>query len=303
VRPFGADDAGAFRALLRHPSLASEFGWLLENRELDDPLRHPFGAALGVWVTSAVAGLSGFASVVGFTARSGDWMLLRVGVRDPHRRRGLGRVLADEPVRHLGSGRSGGRLLKISHWDPNPIAEAFARALGFEHDRHFWTMERRSGAAPPTSWPHGIEARLSDGGEQALADWCDCSNASFAESPMSVDTTLGQCRALSHPRSSVTSAVMLAYRGGRCVGFCRTAVHPEHGDLDVLGVIPEARGIGLGRALLRWGIRWLVEHRAPSARLTVDGENERALALYRGEGFAVVRSRRIWRRDLAPAQA
>jgi ribosomal protein S18 acetylase RimI-like enzyme len=43
-------------------------------------------------------------------------------------------------------------------------------------------------------------------------------------------------------------------------------------------------------------VSWLVARRAPNVRLMVDGENERALALYRGEGFEVVRSRRIWRR-------
>lgn len=293
VRAYGADDAADFRTLLHHPSLTAEFGWLLANGELNDPRRHPFGTPRGVWVTSAATGLSGFASLVAFTARSGDWTLLRVGVRDPLRRLGLGRALATAAIRDVASRPEGG-LLKISHWEPNPTGEAFARALGFEHDRFFWTMQRPRSVAAPVPWPEGIEARDFDGGDRALQDWCDCSNAAFAQSPMSVDTTLEQCRILASARSP--NAIMLAYRDGRCVGFCRTAVHPDHGDVDVLGVVPEARRMGLGRALLRWGVGWLVERRAPNVRLTVDGENERALALYRGEGFEVVRARRIWRR-------
>jgi mycothiol synthase len=300
VRRFGADDAEAFRTLLHHPSLASEFGWLLANGELNDPRRHPFGVPRGVWVTSAATGLSGFASLVAFTARSGDWSLLRVGVREPLRRLGLGRALATEAMRHAASRPDRG-LLRISHWEPNPTGEAFARAIGCEHDRFFWTMQRAKDPASPESWPAGIEARDFDGSERALEDWCDCSNAAFAQSPMSVDTTPEQCRVLAAARHP--NAIMLAYREDRCVGFCRTAVHPDHGDVDVLGVVPEARRTGLGRALLRWGVRWLVEHRAPNVRLTVDGENERALALYRSEGFEVVKSRRIWRRTLGDLRA
>jgi mycothiol synthase len=293
VRVYGADDAAAFRTLLHHPSLAAEFGWLLANGELNDPRRHPFGTPRGVWVTSAATGLAGFASLVDFTSRSGDWTLLRVGVREPLRRLGLGRALATAAIRDIAF-RPGRGLLKISHWEPNPAGEAFARALGFEHDRFFWTMQRPRSDAAPVTWPDGIEALDFDGSGRALQDWCDCSNAAFAQSPMSVDTTLEQCRVLASARQP--NAIMLAYRDGRCIGFCRTAVHPEHGDVDVLGVAPEARRIGLGRALLRWGVSWLVARRAPNVRLMVDGENERALALYRGEGFEVVRSRRIWRR-------
>jgi len=296
VRPYGADDATAFRALLHHPSLASEFGWLLANGELNDPRRHPFGDPLGVWVTSAAASLSGFASAVGFTAKSGDWTLLRVGVREPHRHRGLGRALISAAIRHVASSHEGG-LLKISHWEPNAEAESFASALGFEHDRFFWTMERARNGARAVTWPAGVEARHFDGGERMLRDWCDCSNAAFARSPMSVDTTVEQCRILASARHP--NAIMLAYRDGRCVGFCRTAVHPDRGDVDVLGVVPDARRLGLGRALLRWGVGWLLERRAAHVRLTVDGENDRALALYRDEGFEVVKSRHIWRRTTA----
>jgi len=47
----------------------------------------------------------------------------------------------------------------------------------------------------------------------------------------------------------------------------------------VLGVIPEARGIGLGRALLRWGVNWLEHQNAPRVHAVRDGENETALRL------------------------
>ena len=60
--------------------------------------------------------------------------------------------------------------------------------------------------------------------------------------------------------------------------------------------MPAARGIGLGRALLRWGVAWLERESALPVTLMVDGANEGALALYRSEGFAVTRTRRAWAR-------
>ncbi|TMQ68516.1 MAG: GNAT family N-acetyltransferase [Candidatus Eisenbacteria bacterium] len=55
-----------------------------------------------------------------------------------------------------------------------------------------------------------------------------------------------------------------------------------------------ARGIGLGRALLRWAVGWLERKEAPRAWLMVDGDNESALRLYRSEGFEVTRTRHVW---------
>ena len=104
---------------------------------------------------------------------------------------------------------------------------------------------------------------------------------------------------LSEHSSFHPSGLLLAYRDGRCVGFCRCALHERFGDVDVLGVIPEARGIGLGRGLVRWGTAWLLEHDAPDVRLTVDGENTRAADLYRSEGFEIMKTRHIWKTRLS----
>lgn len=92
----------------------------------------------------------------------------------------------------------------------------------------------------------------------------------------------------------VPDGLMLAYRDGACAGFCRTSLEAEGGEVAILGVAPEARAIGLGRALLRWGVRWLIEAGAKRVTLLVDGENDTALRLYRSEGFDVARTREIW---------
>lgn len=75
-------------------------------------------------------------------------------------------------------------------------------------------------------------------------------------------------------------------------------MHGDHGEVHSIGVAPEARGVGLGRALLRWGVGWLQRQGAPAVRLVVDASNESALGLYHSEGFEVTRARRIWERPL-----
>ncbi|HET9326559.1 MAG TPA: GNAT family N-acetyltransferase [Candidatus Eisenbacteria bacterium] len=292
-RPYRPADRDAFHAVLRDPALRPQLQWLIDSHELDDPLNHPFVGPAKAWVAEGENELAGFSTAFKLDSGRGPWSVVRVAVRPRYRRRGLGRGLLEQARSSLALELPGAEV-KISYWEPCPEGEAFAAATGFTHDRYFWDMERRHLEKPVVAWPAGIEARTFDGSPEALRDWNDCSNAAFEQSPMSLTSTIEQCQMLTRQPHFHASGLVLAYRDGRCVGFCRCAIHPEFGDLDVLGVRPEARGIGLGRAVVRWGTAWLLEQKVASVRLTVDGENSRALELYRSEGFDVIKTRRIW---------
>ncbi|ADP80129.1 GNAT family N-acetyltransferase [Pseudofrankia inefficax] len=56
-----------------------------------------------------------------------------------------------------------------------------------------------------------------------------------------------------------------------------------------LGVEPAARGRGYGERLMRASFERLATHRVDRVRLTVDGENEAAVGLYRKLGFTLLR--------------
>lgn len=296
-RSYRPGDRDAFHAVLREPTLLPQFQWLIDNHELDDPLHHPFVGPAEAWVAEGENELAGFSTAFKLESGLGPWAVVRVAVRPRYRRRGLGRQLLEQARSSLAR-QLPGAIMKISYWEPCPEGEAFAPATGFEHDRFFWDMERSHRDKPVVTWPAGIETRTYDGTLQALTDWNDCSNAAFAQSHMSLTSTIEQCEMLTRQDHFRASGLLLAYRGDRCVGFCRCALHPEFGDLDVLGVAPEARGIGLGREIVRWGTAWLLEQDVPSVRLTVDGENDRAADLYKSEGFEIIKTRRIWKTRL-----
>ena len=80
--------------------------------------------------------------------------------------------------------------------------------------------------------------------------------------------------------------LLLARRGEHLVGFHWVKVHPDgRGEVYVIGVDPDAAGGGLGRGLLQAGLDRLAALGCPSVFLYVDGDNTRAVELYRRSGF------------------
>jgi ribosomal protein S18 acetylase RimI-like enzyme len=97
-------------------------------------------------------------------------------------------------------------------------------------------------------------------------------------------------RVLADP-SSDPALCLLAARGEELVGLCYCRLERSRGALggwiEDLGVAPSERGIGLGRALLRHGVRELAARGAGSVLLGVDARNATAKGLYRATGFRV----------------
>ncbi|MFO8075214.1 MAG: GNAT family N-acetyltransferase, partial [Egibacteraceae bacterium] len=109
----------------------------------------------------------------------------------------------------------------------------------------------------------------------------------------------------------VAGDVLLAWRGGRLLGFHWTKYHghdaeevPAHepvGEVYILGVDPAAQGLGLGRALLREGLRHLHERGCELAVLYVDRASAGAVRLYEREGFTIAYHEVCYEDEVAPA--
>jgi mycothiol synthase len=300
VRPLTPSDLPALRTLCEHPSLALEVERLRRSGAFDDPPGDPYIDPRGRWVGFVDGGLAGYGVCFVLPSPRGTWALSLVGVAGPHRRRGLGSALLERAHRHFDGLHAADGLIEtcLSAWRPNDEAVGFATRHGYQLAGTLHLMERPRGVTPEPPWPPGIEVRAFDGSDRAFADWCQVGNASFADSPRTVTSTVSELRAIARRQHFPDDGMRLAYRNGACVGFCRTALLEERPEVDVLGVVPEARGIGLGRALLRWGIGWLQEHDERPVTLMVDAQNDRALRLYHDEGFATRKARDLWARPM-----
>ena len=230
------------------------------------------------------------------------WAMLRGFVRPHARGRGVGRALLTHMTDYLASQshRPGLVELGMGVWEPNDAAHALASRDGYGLTRTYWSMQRPAAPIAPPHWPAGVHVRtLAEGAP--VAHWNDAFNASFADHYRFVPSTVADCERLLTHHVVRPEHVLLAYEGDRLVGFCRAGRHGDHGEIETLGVSPEARRRGLGRALLHWGVERFAHDTPGGVTLMVEGENERALRLYRETAFTVVRTRTLWLRPWARA--
>jgi mycothiol synthase len=301
IRRYAATDRAAFHELLRDPGIAPEYARLLENGELDDPLAHPILHPGGVWLAVEGDRLAGFSMLLVAASNFGPWAYLRLAVRRARRRQGIGTALlaaAEDALAAIPAERSPFALTGGA-WLPADGMEPFFAHHAFSPFRTWWELDRPPAPVPDIAWPDGIEPRTFDGSDHAFAEWAACHSEAFGRRFPSHLATAEEARRIAAGPRFRADGLLLAWRGDRCVGFCRDTLLEGRGEVDVLAVRPDAQGIGLGRALLRWGIAWLRSQGATRAQLVVDGENEAALALYRSEGFEVAATRAMWMRKPA----
>lgn len=211
---------------------------------------------------------------------------------DPdERRHGLGRRLIDELIRHSPDGR----LRLWAHGEQAGAAE-LATSMGFAHARVLWQMRRSLFAPLPRPvLPAGVVIRSFRVGVDEDA-WLAVNARAFSQLPDQGRWTRDDLeRRLREPWFSAKGFLM-AWRGDRLVGFHWTKVHGRTGDdhqhhhhpigeVYVVGVDPDERGTGLGRALTLAGLRHLRALDLSQAMLYVDATNTVAIALYERLGF------------------
>ncbi|MFD0985634.1 ribosomal protein S18-alanine N-acetyltransferase [Methyloligella solikamskensis] len=89
----------------------------------------------------------------------------------------------------------------------------------------------------------------------------------------------------------------LCAEDGAATGFLLTRMAADEAEILTLAVMPEARGMGIGRSLLEAAIAVLKSRGAKHLFLEVDEENAAALTLYRGLGAKPVGRRAAYYAD------
>jgi mycothiol synthase len=160
------------------------------------------------------------------------------------------------------------------------------RDLGFEPVRELYQVRRPLTDLPDDPpLPEGVKIRAFEPGADDAA-WLVVNAAAFAAHAEQGRWTQRDLAArLAEPWFD-PAGFLLAVRDGELLGYHWTKIHPDGlGEVYVLGIAPSAQKLGLGRALLVRGLRYLAERGCPEVLLYVDGDNASARHLYERFGF------------------
>jgi mycothiol synthase len=256
--------------------------------ELDGVTRHHLDAAADRLRLEpdgcAVGELDGH--VAGWVVPGDDDLTVAPGFR----RRGVGSVLVT--AGRTIARRQGQAELRL--WvSERPGPEAFARAVGLAYRSSLWRLRLADDARPgPAVFPDGIVVRPLDSAREEPA-FVALVNEVFLDHPWPLRLTLDQVRrAHASPGFDPGSVAVAASAAdpARLLGFCRVTTSPADdgtrtGEVRLVGVRREARGVGLGRALTTWGVERVRGEGAEQVVLAVEGQNTGALRLYDRLGF------------------
>ncbi len=190
-----------------------------------------------------------------------------VVVEPASRRRGVGRALLTRAQAETDA--VDGRDLRVWAHGDLPAARAFARSVDWGVVSELLQMRvdlsARSGAA--AHLPTGVAVRAFVPGQDEDA-WRRVNSRAFAHHPEQGRMTSADLRAREAEDWFDPAGFLLAERDGQLLGSVWTKVHPagEHGpdpvgEIYVVGVDPDAQGLGLGRALTALGLDHLSRSR------------------------------------------
>ncbi len=183
----------------------------------------------------------------------------------------------------------------LTCWLPgtDPVLAEGLQHAGFAVDRRQHRMEVPLPVPDTPVLAPGVELRTFRPGVDEGA-WLRVNNRAFANHPDQggwVAEVLA--RRMAEPWFDA-DGFLLAWRDGALLGSCWTKVHggdPPDGEIFVIGVDPDAQGLGLGRALVLAGLADLGGRRGCRlGSLYVAADNAPALALYERLGFRITRT-------------
>ncbi|MEN0130620.1 MAG: mycothiol synthase, partial [Brevundimonas sp.] len=173
-----------------------------------------------------------------------------------------------------------------------PEARAFAAAAQMSVVRELWQMrlEPLVGGLP-VLLPTGVTLRAFVPGQDE-EQWRRVNSRAFAHHPEQGRMTSADLRARENEDWFDPAGFLLAERDGQLLGSVWTKVHPagEHGpepvgEIYVVGVDPDAQGLGLGSALTAAGLDFLADRGLGAAILYTEADNAVAIRTYRRVGF------------------
>ncbi len=222
-------------------------------------------------------------------------VILNCWVHPEHRRRGLATKLLGYATHR--AKESGAKAAHVSIPQDNTVARSVLSRLGFRLVRRFLELRLN---IPEIRWQDIDQTalryrHLQRGGEDRLTE---IQNRSFAGTWGYNPNTVEEIIYRTNLSNCSPEDIILACDGDKPIGYCWTRTTYEaaagegKGQIFMLGVDPDYRGRGVGKAVLLAGLSYLKNKGLRVAELTVDSENKAACALYRSVGF------KTWMRSL-----
>lgn len=178
----------------------------------------------------------------------------------------------------------------------------FIEGLNFTVERYSFILVREDLEVPEFSLPEEYCIKtFKTGSDEKI--WCDVRNAGFAklqgsETPMIPEMV----EKMMASEDNIEGGSMILFHREKPVGIIRGSRDEYEGlqtmYIGPLAIIPEYQGKGLGRILLRALLLFSKERSYKRTMLSVNGENERAKALYIQEGFKQVEGVICYKYDL-----
>lgn len=203
-------------------------------------------------------------------------------VHPAHRGQGHGRALGAALL------ATTGKRLRVWAHGGKSAARHLAQVLGLALFRELRQLRRPLDQPAVTEpvLPPGVTVRAFVPGQDDAA-WLAVNRAAFAHHPEQGSLTQRDLDDRKAEPWFDPKGFFLAERDGELIGFHWTKVHAEErlGEVYVVGVLPDAQGGGLGKALTAIGLRHLAGEGLPTAMLYVDADNTAAVTVYERMGF------------------
>ncbi|WP_025677585.1 GNAT family N-acetyltransferase [Paenibacillus massiliensis] len=174
----------------------------------------------------------------------------------------------------------------------NEALAAHVEELHFSVERYVFLLINDMKEIQPLTLPEGYSIRAFQPGHDEEA-WCHIRNTAFAQltgstTPMTLKMLQDQ---MSQP-AFLEGGMLLLLHEDTPIGIIRGANDEYEGEaamnIGPLAILPAYQGKGLGRQLLRASLAFANSLDYKKTVLCVNGENERAKALYVQEGFVQV---------------
>ncbi len=212
-------------------------------------------------------------------------------VHPDHRRRGHGRRLVAAAL-DLVRSRGLSDLVLYGPSDREPAA-GFIAALGFTYHSSLWQFELAPSVdVPAPAFPDDVVVRSFLPGSD-LSMFVALANDTFRDHPTPLTfSEKGVAHVHAMPDFDPGGILLVSPHDqpDLPIGWAKaehelTEAGVRRGHIAFVGLLPEWRGRGIGRELLRWGIAYTRGAGAGAIELAVEAMNERALELYRRTGF------------------